>query len=85
MSSLPMPSAPPVVQRARESFSDFVSAYRDRLTHLFGTRHDVDATGTERGVPPFVIQRFRDVDPLSVFVPQEYGGRGGPIGHGWRC
>ena len=82
MSSLPMPSAPPVVQRARESFSDFVSAYRDRLTHLFGTRHDVDATGTERGVPPFVIQRFRDVDPLSVFVPQEYGGRGGPIGHG---
>lgn len=82
MPSLPMPSAPPVVQRARESFSDFVEAYRDRLAHLFGTRHDVDAAGPKRGVPPFVIQRFRDVDPLSVFVPQEYGGRGGPIGHG---
>lgn len=80
--TLPKPSSTVVVQRAKESFADFVAAYRDRLVHLFETRHDVDAAGTQRGVPPFVIQRFRDVDPLSVFVPEAYGGRGGPIGHG---
>lgn len=71
----------PVAVRAKESFSDFVSAYRDRLAHLFGSRHDADRTGVDRGVPPFVIQRFRDVDPLSVYVPEAYGGRGGTIGH----
>ncbi len=80
MPTLPMPPAD-TVQRARESFSDFVEAYRDKLAHLFGTRHDLDSGGTERGVAPFVIQRFRDVDPLSVYVPEAYGGRGGTIGH----
>ncbi len=72
---------PPSVQRAKESFSDFVLAYRDRLAHLFGTRHDIDASGPLRGLPPFVIQRFRDVDPLSVYVPEAYGGRGTAIPH----
>ncbi|PAP77805.1 acyl-CoA dehydrogenase family protein [Rubrivirga marina] len=85
MSALPLPTLamPPAdtVQRARESFSDFIEAYRDKLSHLFGTRHDLDSGGTERGVAPFVIQRFRDVDPLSVYVPEQYGGRGGTIGH----
>ncbi|WP_412063357.1 acyl-CoA dehydrogenase family protein [Rubrivirga sp. IMCC45206] len=74
-------SGRPVAARAKESFADFVSAYRDRLGHLFGSRHDADRTGVDRGVPPFVIQRFRDVDPLSVYIPEAYGGRGGTIGH----
>lgn len=78
---LPKPTAPVALQRAKESFSDFVGAYRDKLSHLFGTRHDLDTGGTKRGVAPFVIQRFRDVDPLSVYVPEAYGGRGGTIGH----
>ena len=85
MSALPLPTlampSADTVQRARESFSDFIEAYRDKLSHLFGTRHDLDSGGTERGVAPFVIQRFRDVDPLSVYVPEPYGGRGGTIGH----
>ena len=71
-----------VVDRARDSFADFVDAYRAKLAHLFGTRHDLDAGGIDRGVAPFVISRFRDVDPLSVWVPKAYGGRGGSIGHG---
>ena len=86
MSALPLTSlskaistAP--VQRARESFADFVASYREQLGHLFGTRHDLDRTATDRGVNPFVLHRFRDVDPLSVYVPEAYGGRGGSIGH----
>ena len=71
-----------VVGRAKESFGDFVEAYRAKLAHLFGARHDLDAGGVDRGVAPFVISRFRDVDPLSVWVPETYGGRGGTIGPG---
>ena len=84
MSALPLPKKPAVptsLHRARESFADFVEAYRDRLAHLFGVRADVDRMNRERGLPPFVMQRFRDVDPLSVYVPEAYGGRGGTIGH----
>ncbi len=86
MSALPLPSlvkpsGPTPVQRARESFSEFAEAYRAKLAHLFGTRHDLDEGGIQRGVAPFVISRFRDVDPLSVYVPEVYGGRGGTIGH----
>lgn len=86
MSVVPAPSlprtAPSAVRRARSSFAEFIADYRERLAHLFDTRHDLDESGTERGVPPFVLSRFRDVDPLSVFVPEAYGGRGMEIGHG---
>ena len=76
-----MPSAPASLQRAKESFSDFVASYRDKLAHLFGTRVDLDRINVGRGLPPYVLQRFRDVDPLSVYVPEAYGGRGGSIAH----
>ncbi len=90
LTSSPKPSAPkPSVSKptrvpsrqTRESFGEFVSAYRDRLTHLFGERHDLNLTGSDRGLSPFVIQQFRDVDPLSVYIPEAYGGRGGSIAH----
>ncbi len=81
LTSLPKPSAPAPVQRVCDTFSDFVASYRERLGHLFGTRHDADRAGPDRGVAPFVIHRFRDVDPMSVYVPEAYGGRGGSIGH----
>ncbi|MEM0964214.1 MAG: acyl-CoA dehydrogenase family protein, partial [Bacteroidota bacterium] len=85
MSVVPVPTRPRTVpspiRRARSSFEEFISEYRQRLSHLFGTRHDLDQTGGDRGVAPFVLHRFRDVDPLSVYVPEAYGGRGGSIGH----
>ena len=74
-------TAPTALSRVRQSFADFVDAYRERLEHLFEIRVDADRMNLERGLPPFVVQRFRDVDPLSVYVPEAYGGRGGPIAH----
>ena len=69
------------VARVRESFADFIGLYRERLDHLFEVRADADRLNLQRGLPPFVVQRFRDVDPLSVYVPEQYGGRGGSIAH----
>ena len=81
MPSLHRPKAPKALQRARESFDDFIAAYREKLAHLFEVRACADTMNLQRGLPPFVMQRFRDVDPLSVYVPEAYGGRGGSIAH----
>lgn len=95
MSDLPVPTlatptassgdgagvAPSALTRVRESFADFLAAYRERLDHLFEVRVDAGQMNLQRGLPPFVVQRFRDVDPLSVYVPEAYGGRGGSIAH----
>ncbi|MEM1116944.1 MAG: acyl-CoA dehydrogenase family protein [Bacteroidota bacterium] len=84
MSALPLPSlqrpsAPKTLQRARPSFGEFIEAYREKLSHLFEVRACADTLNLQRGLPPFVMQRFREVDPLSVYVPEAYGGRGGSI------
>jgi alkylation response protein AidB-like acyl-CoA dehydrogenase len=81
LSGLKRPSAPDGPRRVRPSFADFIESYREKLTHLFETRVCADEMNLQRGVPPFVLQRFRDVDPLAVYVPEAYGGRGGSIAH----
>ena len=65
--------------RARESFADFLERYRARMAHLFGTRADAGRIHVEGGMPPFVMGRMRDADPLSVYIPTAYGGRGGLV------
>ena len=83
MSALPLPQVRPLnLQRAKQSFGDFLAAYRERLAHLFGTRSCSDAINLDRGMPPHVMAGLREVDPLSVYIPEAYGGRGGHIGEG---
>lgn len=74
------PLRPVAVQRVKQSFADFLAAYRERMAHLFDTRTCTDAVNLDRGMPPHVLGRMREVDPLSVYVPEAYGGRGGTIG-----
>ena len=68
--------------RASGSFSDFLTRYRERMAHLFGTRADHGQIHVDGGLPPYVMARMREVDPLSVYIPEEYGGRGGHIHEG---
>ncbi|HEX8297766.1 MAG TPA: acyl-CoA dehydrogenase family protein, partial [Rubricoccaceae bacterium] len=95
MCALPLrrlaPSAPPVTagapsgaaaHRTRQPFSDFLESYRDRLSHLFAERASCDAINAERGLPPFVLDRMREVDPLAVYIPEAHGGRGAHIREG---
>lgn len=89
MSAIPLrrlaPSAPPVhgsLKRARVSFDEFIGAYRDRLSQLFETRADGDRINDDRGIPPYLLGRMREVDPLSVYIPEAHGGRGGHISEG---
>jgi alkylation response protein AidB-like acyl-CoA dehydrogenase len=95
MCALPLrrlaPSAPPATSagsaslsapRARQPFADFIEQYRERLSHLFAERASCDAINADRGVPPFVLDRMREVDPLSVYIAEAHGGRGGHIREG---
>ena len=78
MSALPLTtlSEASPMQRVRQSFSDFLDRYRERLRHLFHTRTTADRLNLERGLPPWALSLVREVDPLTVYVPREYGGRG---------
>ena len=64
------------MQRDRQSFSDFLDCYRSRLHEVFHARTTADRLNLERGLPTWVLGLVREVDPLTVYVPHEYGGRG---------
>ena len=81
------PSASPAAERAplaraRESFSDFLARYKEKLAGLFENRVDADALNLERGAPPFLLRRMRETDPLAVYIPEAHGGRGGSVAEG---
>jgi alkylation response protein AidB-like acyl-CoA dehydrogenase len=59
-----------------EDYTDFLEAYRRKLRNLFGDRANIDLLSLKRGMPPFVMREIWERRPLSVVVPQEYGGRG---------
>lgn len=78
MSAFPLATlreAPPM-QRVRQSFSEFIERYRARLRHLFHTRATADELNLERGLSAYAMNLLREVDPLSVYIPREFGGRG---------
>lgn len=67
------------VKRARQSlaeFTDFLDRYKARLKKVFSTRTTADELNLQRGLPPYVLNHLREEDPLQVYVPREYGGRG---------
>src|SRR5690606_2853524 len=67
------------LQRVRQGFTEFLDRYRTRLRHVFETRGDADRLNLQRGLPPYVLNQIREHDPLSAWVPEEYGGRGGEL------
>ena len=64
------------------AFDDFLSQFKDRLTHLLHVRSDIDKLSIRRGIPPFILRDILAARPMSAFIPQQYGGRGGHIHEG---
>ncbi len=67
------------IDQPQSPFSEFLNRYRDQMAHLFGTRADAGQIHVEGGMPAYVMARMREVDPLSVYIPKAYGGRGGLV------
>lgn len=57
-------------------FSDFISNYKNKLSELFTEKNDINKLSLERGLPDHIIKKILDCKPLSVFIPEEYNGRG---------
>lgn len=60
-------------------FSTYLSTFREKLRTVFDVRADVERISQKRGLPPFVMREVQSCTPLSVFIPEEYGGRGGKV------
>lgn len=59
------------------SFPDFMEKLKAKMKLVFRNRADIDESSLRRGLPPFVLREIMSVNPLSVGIPKEYGGRGG--------
>ncbi|HLR26820.1 MAG TPA: acyl-CoA dehydrogenase family protein [Fodinibius sp.] len=57
-------------------FSTFINKYKKRLHCIFNEENDVDKLSLNRGLPDQIFQKIMESKPLSVFIPEEYGGRG---------
>ena len=64
---------------ASVDFESFRDAFRQKLHNVFHQRADANKVGTTRGIPPFMMREIQSHTPLSVFIPEEYGGRGGHV------
>lgn len=57
-------------------FSDFIQRYKEKLYNLFNVEDDIDTMSLDRGISDEVLEEIMECKPLSVFIPEEYGGRG---------
>jgi len=58
------------------SFVSFIETYKMKLTELFTERNNEGLMASQRGLPPYVLRQILDCNPLSTFIPEEFGGRG---------
>lgn len=58
------------------NFSDFINSYKSKLNSLFNVEGDIDEISLNRGLPDDIFNEVMNCKPLSVFIPEEYGGRG---------
>lgn len=61
---------------SHQPFSEFLQNFRNKLDVVFHQRTNIDQLETRRGLPPFVMREILSAEPLSVFMPTQYGGRG---------
>lgn len=57
-------------------FDSFIKNLQERMRNVFHVRADINQMALKRGMPPFVMREIMDLNPLSVGIPEEFGGRG---------
>ncbi|MCF6297397.1 MAG: acyl-CoA/acyl-ACP dehydrogenase [Flavobacteriaceae bacterium] len=60
-------------------FSDFIQSFEKTLQSVFHEKADINTLSLERGIPPQILKEIMDNAPLSVAIPESYGGRGGKV------
>jgi alkylation response protein AidB-like acyl-CoA dehydrogenase len=57
-------------------FDQFIQRYKQKLNNLFNVEEDIDTLSLDRGISGYIFDEIMSCKPLSVFIPEEYGGRG---------
>ena len=52
---------------------------KTKLKLVFHDRGDINQPALRRGWPSFVLREIMSINPLSIAIPKEYGGRGGIV------
>ncbi len=58
------------------NFSEYIQAFEKTLKSVFHERDDINKFSSQRGLPPLVMREVMSGNPLSVAIPESYGGRG---------
>ena len=61
------------------TFKSFLKDFEDSLKHLFYEKADINSLSLERGLPPEILSGIMANRPLSVAIPEEFGGRGSVV------
>lgn len=61
----------------KKDIESFLSNYSNKLNELFNERNEENQLVNKRGLPPYVLRQVLECNPLSAFIPSEFGGRGG--------
>lgn len=64
-------------QNSDTSFNEFLDDLKAKMKLVFHDRADISQLSLQRGLPPFALREIMSVNPLSVGIPKEHGGRGG--------
>ena len=58
------------------NFPEFIQNFEKTLKSAFHEKSDINKFSLERGIPPSVLTEIMNEVPLSVAIPNNYGGRG---------
>ena len=58
------------------NFSEYIQAFEKTLKSAFHERDNINKFSLQRGLPPLVMREVMSETPLSVAIPENYGGRG---------
>ncbi len=55
---------------------ELMNDLKAKMKLVFHDRANIDKMAVKRGLPPFVLREIMSVNPLSICIKKEYGGRG---------
>src|SRR5690606_21381463 len=62
-----------------ENFDVFIDRFKGRLKSLFHDESNINELSLNRGLPEDVWNGIMEMNPLSVAIPKEFGGRGAEV------
>ncbi len=62
-----------------DSFFHFLDNFKTKIKQVFNVSENEDSISVQRGLPASAMNKIMLCNPLSVSIPEQYGGRGGHV------